>query len=143
MSNPNIDGIKFNIDVGEKLKSLINDKTKVYTNQMFYKYMFDYIPFDTGTLASTTTISGGNSDAPARMSPGEALEKGINSGNIRTDGIHFLVPYNFRIYFGEDFNFSPVPHPLATALWAQVAFEQRGDKLVDAVQKYIRSKNNG
>ena len=77
----------------------------------WYRYMFPYIPFKTGALASTI--------------------------HIEDDGIHFAMAYARRLYFGDNFNFSKEQHPLAQAHWGEVAMDIHEKAIANEVLAYI------
>lgn len=87
---------------------------KEFSLQTWYRYMFPYIPYRTGALASTV--------------------------KFESDGIHFAVPYAQRIYFGTDFNFSKEVHPLAQAHWAETAMDIHGKAIADEILAFILTR---
>lgn len=88
-----------------------SNETKVFTYETWYRYMFPYIPFKTGALASTYSI-------------GE-------------NGITFKVPYALRQYTGDNFNFSKEQHPLAQARWGEVAMDIKGNAIANEVKNFL------
>ena len=93
----------------QKIKT--NPKYKMFAYQTWYRYMFDYIPYRTGALASTY--------------------------HINNNGIHFTVPYAAYQYFGDGFNFSKEMHPLAQAHWGQAALDYHGAAIADEIKEFI------
>lgn len=99
----------------------------------WYRYMFPYIPFDTGTLASTMAINEEN------ISPEEAMQIGLEAiQNNPQNVIHFKVPYASTQYDGLDFNFRTDQHPLACAQWGKIAADLHGEQIVQEFKNYIR-----
>lgn len=99
----------------------------------WYRYMFPYIPFDTGALASTMAISENG------ISPEQAMQIGLESiQNNPQNVIHFKAPYASRQYEGLDFNFRTDQHPLACAQWGQVAADLHGEQIVQEFKYHIK-----
>ena len=120
--------ISFVLD--EKLQKIVSPDATKYLLQQWSIKMFPYIPFVTGTLASTYDIE-------QRMSPDEAMVAGLE--NIE-QSIHFKAPYASNMYYGEGFNFTRDQHPQAQARWAEVARDLHGEELSKAFVEYITRK---
>ncbi len=114
-------------------KRLIDDDVLLFAHTTAYKLMFDFIPFQTGMLATTTNIEG-------HYSKKAANSIGLLGGNITDKGIHFTAPYARRMYYGDGFNFRKDKHPLATSRWAEAMLAARGEKLRDGIEKYAKRK---
>jgi hypothetical protein len=110
------------------LQKATSPDVKRYFLIEWYIKMFPYIPFVTGTLASTM-------DVEIQHSPETAMETGLE--NI-DQNIHFKAPYASNMYYGDGFNFTKDQHHSAQARWAQVAAELHGQELVENLKKYIR-----
>ena len=118
----------------QELKKYMTPEAKNYFLCTWYRYMFPYIPFDTGVLASLTAMSGEN------LSPYDAMQKGLES--IRADSrnvIHFKAPYASTQYDGLNFNFRTDQHPLACAKWAEVAADLHGEQIINELKLFVRS----
>lgn len=88
-------------------------KTEMYN--IFYRYMFQYIPYgDSGNLSTNVTIN--------------------------ELGILFEELYARYQYEGENFNFRDDTHPLASARWSEVAWSSHKKSILKEWQKVF---NNG
>lgn len=116
------------------LRELLAPDTKEFLLSEWYRKMFPYIPFVTGTLASTTDLTEQN------ISPAEAMLLGLEGIKQTKTHIHFKAPYASNQYKGLNFNFTKDLHPLAQAQWAQVAADLHGEEIIKATKKYILSK---
>lgn len=118
----------------EELKKYMTPEAKNYLLCSWYRYMFPYIPFDTGVLASLMAVS------DEEILPYDAMQKGLE--NIRSDSrnvIHFKVPYASTQYDGINFNFRTDQHPLACAKWAEVAADLHGEQIINELKLFVRS----
>lgn len=95
----------------EPIKKLLTPEAVSFMYQTFYNKMFPYIPFVTGNLASDYTIE--------------------------EDGIHFNAIYSTRQYFGTEFNFTKDQHPLAQALWADVAWNTHEKEINEELLHFL------
>lgn len=125
---------KVSFYIEKPLQELMKSDSKEYFLSEWYRYMFPYIPFITGTLASTTDILNLN------ISPDKALQLGLNEINKTKTYIHFKAPYASNQYNGLDFNFTKDLHPKAQAQWAQVAADLHGDIMINNLKNYILKK---
>lgn len=122
-----------------------NDKeVKIFALETWYRYMFPYIPFRTGVLASTTHLKYQTGDMikeviEIRDANGKVIDTKIPSVSVKGDGIHFNVPYASRMYHG-DFNFRRESHPLATNYWGEVAFNKHGKAIADEILAFILTR---
>ena len=104
----------------------------------WYRFMFQYIPFRSGMLASLAEpITDG---ITPNLTPEKALLMGLNSISETKTYIHFRAPYASVQNDGDDFNFTKDLHPLAQAHWEQVAADLHSESIVNAVKKYIANK---
>lgn len=127
----------------KELQRYMTPEAKNFFLCTWYRYMFPYIPFVSGTMASLVSVS---DDAEnVKLSPEQAMALAIES--IQSDPrnvIHFKAPYSNRQYEGLDFNFTRDLHPLAQAQWAQVAADLHGEQIMTEFKGFVeRSKNNG
>ena len=129
----------FNIDnLAEYLLDYIDDDFYLMAHQEFYKLMYPYIPFRTGRLASTTDIE---VDEKNFLSDDTALNMGLSSGNITTNGILFQADYAEETYYNlNKLEFRRDRHPLATKEWAQVAFNGESDVLIKKLEDYLQRR---
>lgn len=135
---PNKKKVSFYME--KELQRYMTPEAKNFFLCTWYRYMFPYIPFKTGLMASLMNIP---EDAEnINFSPEQAMTLGLE--NIQNDPrnvIHFRVPYADRQYEGTDFNFSRDLHPLAMAHWAQVAADLHGEQIIKEFKGEIeRSK---
>ena len=109
----------------------------------WYRYMFPYIPFRSGIMASLMDYP--KNAESIQLSPDEAMLIGLEMiKNDPRNVIHFKAPYSNRQYEGTDFNFTTDMHQLAQAHWAQVAAELHGEEIMKELKLYIereRRKN--
>lgn len=119
----------------QELKKYITPEAKNFLLCTWYRYMFPYIPFDSGVLASLIAKS------DEKLSPYDALQKGLET--IRSDPrnvIHFKAPYTSTQYDGLNFNFRTDQHPLACAKWAEVAADLHGEEIINQLKLFVRSE---
>lgn len=127
----------------KELQRYMTPEAKNFFLCTWYRYMFPYIPFVSGTMASLMAVS---DDAEnIILSPEQAMALAIESiQNDPRNVIHFKAPYSNRQYEGLDFNFTRDLHPLAQAQWAQVAADLHGEQIMTEFKGFVeRSKNNG
>lgn len=124
----------------KELQRYITPEAKNFFLCTWYRYMFPYIPFKTGLLASLMDLP--DEAENIQFSADEAMLQGLESiENDPRNVIHFRVPYANRQYEGTDFNFTRDLHPLAQAHWAQVAADLHGEQMIKELKKYVeRSK---
>lgn len=116
-----------------ELQKYMTPEAKQFALSEWYRFMFPYIPFVTGTLASTTEFSGTN------LTPEQAMLQGLESIE---DNIHFRVPYASNQNNGDNFNFTKDLHPMAQAHWEQVAADLHGDQIVKELKDFIKRSEN-
>lgn len=101
---------KITIYLSEPIRKIKSEETHQFALQEFYRYMYPYIPFRTGTLADNVSFE--------------------------NDGIHFNQIYAHRLYQGKDFNFYKELHPLAQAEWGKVAGDIHGEAIAKAIKNF-------
>lgn len=122
-----------------KLNNLLDDDFYTFMHEEFYKLMFKYIPYDTGTLASTLDIK---LDERTYLSDEQSMSMGLSSGNINSDGITFNAEYAADIYYNTyGFNFHKEKHPHATEEWGKVALDSEQQSLVNSLNEYLERKS--
>lgn len=128
----------------KELQRYMTPEAKNFFLCTWYRYMFPYIPFRTGLLASLMDLPEDTKAKMFELSPDEAMLMGLEAiENDPRNVIHFRVPYANRQYEGTDFNFTRDLHPLAQAHWAQVAAELHGEQIIKELKGYVeRSKNS-
>ena len=117
-----------------ELQKYLTPESKNFFLCTWYRYMFPYIPFKTGLLASLMDFAE-NINIP----PEQAMLMGLEA--IKSDTrnvIHFRAPYAERQYEGVDFNFTRDLHPLAQAHWAQVAADLHGEQIIKEFKHYVQ-----
>jgi len=112
----------------KELQKIVSPDATRYLLQQWYIKMFPYIPFVTGTLAST-------SDIAIERSPDAAMVEAIEGID---QIIHFKAPYAERMYYGDGFNFTKDQHPQAQARWAEVAADLYGEELSRELTEFIK-----
>ena len=98
----------------EKIKGLFDNEAMTFVHSTYHKLMYDYIPFDTGTLA--------------------------DSVDITPEYVHFKQPYAKKQYTGDNFNFSKEKHPLACARWDKQALTARREQFEKSIQNHMKKK---
>lgn len=130
--------VKVDIDPFKVTQRIIDDKARLFFASTAYKLMFDYIPADTLTLASTVRVE---RQSLTKLSAQQAMNMAENSGNIRVENkqgiIHFTQPYAHKIYTGSGMHFRKDVHRLATSKWDEAMLLARGDKLQKTMQNYF------
>jgi hypothetical protein len=125
----------------KELQKYMTPQSKNFALVTWYRYMFPYIPFNAGILASTMSLP--EDDNSIKLSPEQAMQIGIESiQNDPRNVIHFRVPYASTQYDGENFNFRTDQHELAQAKWGQVAADLHGEQIVKEVKKYVKRSEN-
>lgn len=121
----------------KELQMYMTREAKNFFLCTWYRYMFPYIPFKTGLLASLMAVSE-DAEQNITISPEQSMMMGLEA--IKADPnnvIHFKAPYANRQYEGTDFNFTRDLHPLAQAHWAQVAADLHGEQIINELKQYI------
>lgn len=141
MLNKNEKKVSFYLE--KELQRYMTPEAKNFFLCSWYRYMFPYIPFKSGLMASLSDLPE-NSGEKFKISPDVALLMGLESiENDPQNVIHFRAPYANRQYEGDDFNFTKDLHPLAQAHWAEVAADLHGEQLIKELKGYVeRSKNS-
>ena len=103
---------KINIDVQHLVSKVRDDRLWLYAAQSWHRLYHKYVPYRTGTLADTVTIT-----------PGE---------------IHHTVVYA-RYQYNGNFAFRRDLHPLASREWDKAAEPAEKPKLIAEIQAYIDS----
>lgn len=125
----------------EELKKYMTPEVINFGLVSWYRYMFPYIPFVTGTLASLVTVNDSVKTVP--MPADEALQSGIREIQSNPDNvIHFRAPYASRQNGGKGFNFTRDLHPLAQAQWEQVAADVHGEQIVNEIKNFVKRSVN-
>ncbi len=96
----------------KELQKYTTDDAKNFFLCTWYRYMFPYIPFRSGVMASLMDMPENAKDF--QISPDEALQIGLAAIQADPENvIRFKAPYAARQYYGENFNFTHDLHPLA------------------------------
>lgn len=137
---PNEKKVSFYME--KELQRYLSPESKNFFLCTWYRYMFPYIPFKSGLMASLMAVPDGAENI--QLSPEQAIMLGLESiQNDPRNVIHFKAPYSNRQYEGEDFNFTRDLHPLAQAHWAQVAADLHGEQIIKEFKGFVeRSKKN-
>ncbi|MCI8332848.1 MAG: hypothetical protein HFE78_08505 [Clostridiales bacterium] len=98
----------------KKLAGCLDNETKIFANNTFFRYLYPYTPYVTGTMSEDVDID--------------------------EEGIHYNSVYANRNYYGEGFNFSKEKHPLAQEKWGEVAGSIHGVAISREVENYVKSK---
>ena len=128
------ESISFYLD--KELQKITSPDATRFLLQQWYIKMFPYIPFRTGTLASTSDIA--MNKKMENKTPEQAMLEGLE--NI-DQTIHFKAPYASNMYYGDGFNFSKDQHPLAQARWAEVAADLYGEELSRELAEFLERNN--
>lgn len=126
----------------KELQKYMTPPAKNFFLCTWYRYMFKYIPFVTGLMASLTDIPENSQNIP-QLSPDQAMEIGLQ--NIRSDPdnvIRFRAPYTPRQNNGDNFNFTRDLHPEAQAHWEQTAADLHGEQIVKEYKEFVKRSEN-
>lgn len=122
----------------KELQKYMTPEAKNFFLCTWYRYMFPYIPFKTGLLASLMDFAENEN-----FSPEQAMLMGLETiQNDPRNVIHFRAPYAERQYEGTDFNFTRDLHPLAQAHWAQVAADLHGEQIIKEYAAFVKRSEN-
>lgn len=91
----------------------INQRLQQFGAETCYKYMFDFVPFDTGALSQTVDIE----------------------ANKDFGTVNFKQPYAHYQYVG-DFNFQKTHHPLATNYWDKAMMTMYSGRVANEIDNY-------
>ena len=105
--------VTVSVPLQKKLAGCLDDRTKIFANNTFFRYMFPYTPYVTGTMSEDVDID--------------------------KDGIHYNSIYANRNYYGDGFNFSKEKHPLAQAKWGEIAGKLHGAAIARETENYIKT----
>lgn len=123
----------------QELQKYMTPEAKNFFLCTWYRYMFQYIPFRSGLMASLMTITENTKNI--NISSDEALQTALAAIQADPENvIRFRAPYANRQYYGEDFNFTHDLHPLAQARWAEVAADLHGEQIIKELKGYIKRK---
>lgn len=105
--------VNVNVDsIDGKLKKLIDDdQTMLEIHNLFAKTIDPWVPFLEGPLSQTV--------------------------EIEPHLIRYIQPYARYQYFGVGFNHTIDYHPLASALWDEVAMQTQRDTFVEDVRQIL------
>lgn len=127
----------------KELQRYMTPEAKNFFLCTWYRYMFPYIPFRTGLLASLMSLPENVKAENIDFSPDEAMLIGLDMIQLDPRNvIHFRAPYANRQYEGADFNFTRDLHPLAQAHWAQVAADLHGEQIVKEYAAFVKRSEN-
>lgn len=122
----------------KQLRRYMTPEAKNFFLCTWYRYMFPYIPFKTGLLASLMDFT-----ENINISPEQAMTMGLEAiQNDSRNVIHFRAPYAKKQYEGTDFNFTRDLHPLAQAHWAQVAADLHGEQIIKEYAAFVKRSEN-
>lgn len=122
----------------KELQRYMTPEAKNFFLCTWYRYMFPYIPFKTGLLASLMDFA-----ENINISPEQAMTIGLEAiQNDPRNVIHFRAPYAQRQYEGADLNFTRDLHPLAQANWAQVAADLHGQQIIKEYAAFVKRSEN-
>ena len=121
----------------KELQKYLTPQSKNFLLCTWYRYMFPYIPFRTGLMASLMALP--ENKKVEDIHPDDAMYIGLE--NIKNDPenvIRFRAPYANRQYEGTNFNFTRDHHPLAQAHWGEVAADLHGEQIVKEYKAYVK-----
>ncbi len=121
----------------KELQKYMTPESKNFALISWYRYMFQYIPFRSGIMASLMDYPKDTKNII--LTPEQAMLLGIEY--IKNDAenvIHFRAPYASVQYEGNNFNFTKDLHPLAQAQWAQVAADLHGEQIIKELKQFIQ-----
>ena len=101
-----------NIDIPKHLRAVEDGGFWTFAASTWYKLYFDFVPYRNGQLSEDIVI--------------------------RPKEIEHKAPYAAAVYSANR-NFRRDTHPLASTEWDNAAIPTQGDKLIEAMQKYVDS----
>ena len=106
--------------VQQRLEDVIRDDDFMTLVHAYYaKVLEPYVPYDTGYLS------------------GQSVE-------ISAEGVTYTADYAWKQYYGTEFNHKRDVHPLATALWDEVAMQTQKEVFAEQIKEIlVRRINNG
>jgi len=108
---------RFNKPVGAIIKSSgVNSRTLAFAAKQACELMHEFVPFDTGKLASSAITEG---------------DKGR---------VTYTAPYARFCYYGESKNFCREKHPKAGAFWDRLMMQVHGRELHSRVNNFIKNR---
>jgi hypothetical protein len=126
----------------KELQKYMTPAAKNYLLCSWYRYMFKYIPFRTGLMASLMDIPEDEKERKnIKLSPEEAKQIGLAQIEANPDNvIHFRAPYASRQNEGDNFNFTRDLHSEAQAHWEQVAADLHGEQIINELKAFIKKE---
>lgn len=125
-----------------EMKKYMTPEAKNFFLCTWYRYMFPYIPYRTGLMASLMSYSEETANE-TMLSADESMLLGLESiKNDPENVIRFRAPYAARQYEGAHFNFTRDMHPLAQAYWGQVAADLHGEQIINEYIAFIKRSEN-
>jgi hypothetical protein len=117
--------VRFRVSVNQEaikaqLNSLLDEETMLEIHKALAKICEPYVPYKTGAL---------NDSGLAQIAPDGVIYGG--------DGIEY-AEYQ---YYGVNHNFNKEHHPLATAMWGEVALRERGDEFYKMVEEILAKRS--
>lgn len=123
----------------KELQKYMTPEAKKFFLSTWYRYMFQYIPFRSGVMASLMDFPENAKDI--QLSPDEALQMGLAAIQADPENvIRFKAPYAARQYYGKNFNFTRDLQSLAQARWAEVAADLHGEQIVKEFAREIKRR---
>ena len=105
-----------NLDLGDVISNVIDDTTMLRLHEALAKRCDPYVPYQTGALS----------------------QSGLN--NVTPDGVHYIVPYASKVYYGVGIAHNPEHHPLATAMWDKAMLRDQGDAFAQECKEIIERR---
>ena len=101
-------------EVDKAVDNIVDDNLMFEINMLLAKMCDPYVPYNTGRLAHSKTVS--------------------------PDGINYTAPYADEVYNGVNMNFRQDKHPFATARWDEAMLSVEGDLFYQKVGELIEQK---
>lgn len=100
--------------IEDKINNLVDDGTMVEIHDLFAKIVNPWVPMLEGPLSQNLVIT--------------------------PQYVRYLQPYANYQYWGTEFNHTIEKHPLASAMWDQVAMETEMEKFEQGVKNILRRR---
>lgn len=108
--------IKLNINMDSLAKKAITPNVKLYANSRLWAFCDEYVPMNTGMLASNVSIT--------------------------SEYVEYRSPYARRMYLGDSYNFMKDHHTKATSRWDKAMKTAKGDMLAKDISNAIKAGNH-
>ena len=132
--------VEAHINIPADLKKVRDPKFWEFGANEWWKFLFPYIPMETGTTAENVKIRGKSGNGEIEfLQPGAHY---VYRGELMIDpetGSSYARAGAKKVYTGKELNISTAVHPLASKEFDKAAEPTQKPKLIKAMQEYIDS----